>query len=288
MRGADAIVCSFAGYSSLLPSLLGRAFNVKVFIVLHGTECASIPSISYGMTRKFLLRRIIGLSLRLCDRIIISNGSLLSSQDSYSGLVGTQGVLQYFRVEPEKVMEIPIGFDHLFWQRKKLDRPVNSVVSVILPGQEKRRDLPMLLKVADAMPNWRFTIIGLQAHDVAEEVPENVRLQGLLSQERMVEQFSMHRFFLQLSLYEGFGCAMAEAMLCGCIPIGTDVNAVPAIVGNTGHVIAKRNEQLIIETLAKAAEDEQEQLAGEARERIVRNYSLLSRSEKLVGLISLT
>ena len=58
------VIVSFGGYWSFWPSILGRLFSKKVFIILHGTDCASIPEINYGSLRLPLLKYICGISYK--------------------------------------------------------------------------------------------------------------------------------------------------------------------------------------------------------------------------------
>ena len=51
--------------------------------------------------------------------------------------------------------------------------------------------------------------------------------------------YNESKFYFQLSNTEGFGVALCEAMLCGCVPIVSDVNFLPSIVGNSGFVLKK-------------------------------------------------
>lgn len=282
VRNADAIVCSFAGYSSVLPSLVGRICRVKTVVVVHGTECAAIPTLEYGMLRKTFLRACVGLSLKLCDSLVVSNETLLRSNDTYSdGLTGEQGLLAHFRLKREKIVSIRYGFDSTFWAAESLVKTPNSFLAVILPGQQKRRDLPLLIEVAKRFSECQFTIVGLTSKDLTCELPSNICLRGVLSQKQMKEEFSVHRFFIQLSLYEGFGCAVVESMLCECIPIVSNVNALPEIVGSTGHVLSTRNFQEAIQVISTALDEYLPENAALAREWVVSNYPVESRLKSL-------
>ena len=48
--------------------------------------------------------------------------------------------------------------------------------------------------------------------------------------------------YLQLSRHEAFGLSIVEAMTYNCIPIVTNVFALPEIVGTNGHIIRNKNE----------------------------------------------
>ena len=72
-----------------------------------------------------------------------------------------------------------------------------------------------------------FTLLG---------TPNNLTLLGHIPKEKLLEYYNQSQFHLQLSVFEGFGCSLVESMMCNCIPIGTKVNIIPYIMGDTGIV----------------------------------------------------
>jgi glycosyltransferase involved in cell wall biosynthesis len=68
-----------------------------------------------------------------------------------------------------------------------------------------------------------------------------VTVAGKIEYHKLVELYNRHEFYLQLSVAEGFPNTLCEAMLCGCIPIGSNVFSIPKIIGDTGFVLKHRN-----------------------------------------------
>jgi glycosyltransferase involved in cell wall biosynthesis len=58
--------------------------------------------------------------------------------------------------------------------------------------------------------------------------------------------------YVQASRHEGFGLSLAEAMLAGCVPVVTDVGALPEVVGDVGVTIAEPSPALIAEGVERA------------------------------------
>ena len=85
---------------------------------------------------------------------------------------------------------------------------------------------------------------------------------------KLVNYMQRAKYYLQLSAHEGFGISMAEAMSCGCIPIGFDRGAIPEVISTYGKVVNYGN----IDEVVKSIEyfEEQENL----------NYPLVSESIK--------
>jgi glycosyltransferase involved in cell wall biosynthesis len=97
-----------------------------------------------------------------------------------------------------------------------------------------------------------------------------------------------HEYYFQLSIMEGFPNALAEAMLCGCIPIGSNVSGIPFIIGDTGYILNKRdiNElNLLVENVLN--DRKRDQFPVLARKRIEEHFSYDQRRkmfEKVIGI----
>lgn len=51
---------------------------------------------------------------------------------------------------------------------------------------------------------------------------------------------------------EGLPNTLCEAMLCGCIPVGSEVNGIPLAIGETGFVIKKKDIREAKDAILKA------------------------------------
>ena len=98
------IVISFAGHWSYLPSIIGRLFNIPVAIILHGTDCASIPSLNYGDLRKPILKRIIKSSIKNASILLPVSKSLVKTENLYNGdnAEKNQGLDSFFKLDKLK------------------------------------------------------------------------------------------------------------------------------------------------------------------------------------------
>jgi glycosyltransferase involved in cell wall biosynthesis len=69
------------------------------------------------------------------------------------------------------------------------------------------------------------------------EVEDAIRCIGPVAEEDKVALYQQARAFLYPSLYEGFGLPPLEALACGVPVIGSNVSAVPEIVGDAGMLV---------------------------------------------------
>ncbi len=280
------IVVEFGGHWALVPSFFGKLFNVPVIIVLHGTDCASLPHINYGSLRKSFLRFTCEMSYKLATVLVPVSDSLMYTKNDYDSENIEQGLSVHFPNLTTDYQVIPNGLDAEFWQiDQQANRDEKRFITVIQPGQFVRKGGDLVVQLAEQRPECSFYIVGCTSPDQFIDVPDNVHFVGKLSREQLRDQFTKASYYLQLSMFEGFGLSLCEAMLCGCIPIGSSVNAIPEIIGDTGFILKTKDVnklQKIIETAEEV--DEKEQLRIKARNRIVSKFAKSIRKQQLLNL----
>ena len=57
---------------------------------------------------------------------------------------------------------------------------------------------------------------------------------------------------MQASRHEGFGLAVAEAMLAGCVPVVMNVTAMPEVVGDAGVLIESQRPEEVADGVRRA------------------------------------
>ena len=97
------------------------------------------------------------------------------------------------------------------------------------------------MQAARELPDVRFTLAGKWLDGSVERLRalagENVELSGWLTQEELEAAYRRAAVYVQASRHEGFGLAVAEAMLAGCVPVVSNVTAMPEVVGDAGVLI---------------------------------------------------
>jgi glycosyltransferase involved in cell wall biosynthesis len=92
--------------------------------------------------------------------------------------------------------------------------------------------------------------------------------------------------YVQLSRHESFGCSVAEAMLCRCIPVVSNAAALPEVVGDCGIVIESRKTPDVVDAVRRALAMPNSE--GErARERILNHFPYELRRDKLQETVEL-
>ena len=287
IRKVEVIVIEFGGYWALIPSVFGKLFNIPVVIILHGADCASMPHLPYGSLRKKLLKLVCKISYHYSSILLPVSESLIYTENNYNDKNIYQGINYHFPSCTTKLKVLHNGLDTVFWSPiSYTNKETNRFVAVFSESQFILKGGDLILKLAEQYPKYNFYIAGTKKpHHIGENI-SNVHFLGRLTREELREEYRKSTFHLQLSMFEGFGLALCEAMLCECIPIGSSVNIIPDIIGNTGFVLDKKDVNQLIEIVEKATFVENKSILGnKARERILAKYKYEIREENLQKII---
>lgn len=288
----DLFICHFAGYASFLPAVFGKIFRKPCFIIVAGNDGSKFSDFNYGNFTKKLLGYFTGKSLQLATHILPVHESLVyQDYDYYEGGKPAQGYA-YFFPKAKNVPFTPVyyGYDTNFFQpNTTIGRKKNSFITIGNLNDKyafKRKGFDMVIELAKLRPELSFTLVGWDGIKQID-VPENVQLLRFMPLNEVVNVFSEHEYYFQLSIMEGFPNALAEAMSCGCIPIGSNVSGIPFIIGKTGYILNKRDVNLLSKLVDKALSDiNRNELQILARKRIQENFSYENRLEMLNKIIS--
>ena len=290
----DVVYSFFAGYHCFFPVILGWLLNKRTVITVAGFEAVNVPSLSYGIFfKKNLLRWVVVNEYQLSDFILPVDSSLEESINYYadpSGKGYRDGIRSFVSVIKNKFIEVPFGYDcHKFYRQDDIVRK-SAVLSVGWVSDEQtfyRKGFDMVLSAAALMKDIPFTIAGL-SKEMTEKfrmnIPSNVTIHEFVDHETLISLFSSHKVYLQLSLSEGLPNTLCEAMLCECIPIGSNVNGIPKAIGDTGFVLKEKNIDQVREFIV-AAMDLDESFGFRARERIINLFPLSARRQRLKEII---
>ncbi len=287
----DHIACFFAGYHSVLPAWFARLTGKSCVLFLGGTECFNYPSFNYGnFTRKWYARATC-LSAHNASLLVPVSSNLIESQSAYYTTdSAVQGIYHWCRPLKTPYQVIPLEYNSDQFFPRDVVRQPNSFITVAFGIEGTsfvRKGIDKVIMIARHCPDYTFTIIGCEKSTFPVEIPTNVEVLPPVPYDTLPEHYSRHRFYLQLSIAEGFPSAICEAMLCGCIPIGSDVAAIPAIISSNGYLVARRDDTLILETVRQAVEaPDKERLSNGARRHIMETFGAGKRSQALYTLFA--
>ena len=286
IKKTDIILISFAGYWSLIPSIIGNLFNKKVAIVVHGTDCVDFPEIKYGSLRKPILKWFISKSLKLCDIILpVSDSLILTENRYYDEKIRFFGFKHHIKNINTTCKVIHNGLFIEDWKQLKVNKVPNSFITVMTENQFYRKGGDLIIEIAKLLPECKFYFAG-HKNLQNQMVPNNIFFLGKLKPVDLKEYYSKCQFYLQISNFEGFGVAICEAMLCGCIPIVSNVNHLPEIAGSNKLILKKRSAQMLKKLIENLFTENLEILKKQSIERVKNNYSARKRQKELTTTLN--
>ncbi len=281
----NVIICQSSGYHSILPVIFGKIFNIPVVIIAIGTDCIKLPEINYGAHRKKILSWVTNFSFNNSKLILPVHKSLINSEYNYQNVkYKNQGIRAFNKDLKTEIIELVNGYDTKKWVITNKNRIKNSFLTVAAVIDETRyyvKGIDLIVKIAEKFPEYRFTIVGELL--LKETFPKNITFIDQVTQNELVNIYNNHEFYLQLSMTEGFPNALCEAMLCGCIPIGSNVAGIPDIIGKYGYILYKKDFNDLIALFIKLNKNTIS--SNQVREQICNNFAIAKREKEIHALL---
>ncbi|MDP3520534.1 MAG: glycosyltransferase family 4 protein [Hydrogenophaga sp.] len=167
-----------------------------------------------------------------------------------------------------------------------------STTNVIRKGV--RQTIEAFASIAHELPGARLKLAGKPGdhHPKLQELVGNLGLQnrvdflGMISDEEKRDHYQRCLAYVQPTLYEGFGLAIAEAIACGSRVVTSDRGAVPEVAGDFGTCIPPKDVQAIAAAMLQTASIPYSTQEREcAHEWIVNNYSVDQRLKRLQKIL---
>ena len=268
---SDLVYSWWANINSFYLVLLCKIFRRKSIIVVGGYEVAYVPEIRYGGLRSPLSRIRMRFILRNADRVLVVSKSSREEAKRF--------------LQTPKLKLVHNGVDISRFQPQGKRNNVVITVGSISETHLRRKGLKTFVQASRFLPNVPFLLIG--KHDqslnkLRKIAGPNVLFTGYVSDKELLHHYQTSKVYCQLSSHEGFGVSLAEAMACGCVPVGTRRYAIPEVMGDTGFYAKYDDPESAARAIEKALNFN---IGGKGVERIVNLYSLSKREATLVNQI---
>jgi len=290
---ADIIFCWFADFHAFIPALIAKLLRIKFFLVIGGVDGVSNKELNYGVFTSIWRAPISRFVIKNANFLLPVDDSLIKAKSIAKdwGEAYPNGIKHHMPKLNINWVELPTGYDSMLWEMGNENRP-KSVLTVALINSNKRfriKGIDLLLKSTVYLPDYTFTIIGVtnEMHSFINQeykLGNNVILLPPLPREELVSHYKNASVYAQLSRSEGLPNVLCEAMLCGCIPVGSPVFGIPKAILDPDLIVYKPDPKLIADTIIFAHEKFNTQ-REQFREHIDKNYSIEKREQKLLSLI---
>jgi glycosyltransferase involved in cell wall biosynthesis len=275
---ADLVFCWFASWHSFFPITLAWLLRKPSVQIIGGFDTANMPDIGYGHQQ--------GGVRRWASRWIMRRAGRLVTNSEYS----RSEIAANTPFRPEEVTVVHHGVPDPFGpldESRPRERLALNVGAVDAGTLVQKGQLPFVM-AARLLPDVRFVLAGKWLDDSIDVLRSvagpNVEFTGWLSDEQLTDLYARAGAYVQPSRHEGFGLAVAEAMLAGCVPVVVDVTAMPEVVGDAGVLIASQDAQAVADGISKALEAGPGG-AARARDRILTTFPLQIRRDGILAVV---
>ena len=266
----------FASWHSGPPILLARLLGKPSVLVIGGFDTANMPEIGYGLQQ--------GGFRRFASRFVMKRAGTLVTNSRYS----LSEIERNTPIPPGRVNVVYHGIPDPYGDLPPVERePLVVSVGYIDRTTLVQKGQLAFVEAARRVPEARFVLAGPWLDDTVEilraRAPANLELTGWLEDEALHDLLARASVYVQASRHEGFGMAVAEAMLAGAVPVVVDATAMPEVVGDAGVVVPSAEIDDVVGGIRRALA-----LPASARERarhrVLERFPLERRREALLAL----
>ncbi len=227
----------------------------------------------FSRIRRKIYEIIERLSYSVCDHAIVS-----SKHNKFY-------IIDKYKIKSNKISIIHNfidieSFKILYAFNKRKD-------SIIFVG--RLSEVKNLFRLIDAVADARMqlTVYGQgplreQLENYASEKNANISFKGIVSNNELPGILNKYKYYILPSLYEGMPKTLLEAMACGCVCIGTDVQGINEVIkdGFNGYLASEPTSESIAATIRKASVGDNGIIVNNGIKTIKKNFSLKSCVEK--------
>ena len=274
---ADLVFGWFASWHTFLPVTLAWLLRKPSVMIIGGFDTANMPDIGYGYQQ--------GGFRRWASRWIMKRATCLITNSDYS----RSEIARNTPIPPERVTVVHHGVPDPFGELPAGPKePLALTVGHLVRSTLEQKGHRPFVAAAAQLPDVRFAFVGRWHDDAIEELRAlagpNVEFTGWVSDDELQDLYRRASVYVQASRHEGFGLAVAEAMLAGCVPVVMDVTAMPEVVGDAGVLIDSQDADRVAEGIRRAL-DLGPDAGARARERILTQFPMSGRRDGLLAVI---
>jgi len=248
-------------------AVLAKFFYGKPLIVRTGyTLSAFAKRMQKSKTRILIYQLMEWLAYKNATcAIVTSEKDYKYISDTYKCLSSKLGIL-------------PNYIDTDLFKPRNIEKYIDRIVFVGRLNSEK--NLFNLIK-AIAKTDFTLDIYGkgelrdtLERH--AKKESAQVNFKGIVPNDKLPNILIKYQYFIIPSLYEGMPKTLLEAMACGCICIGSDVEGINEVIQNevNGFLSNGTDSEAVYNAICKAAVGNNQHIAHNAVETIHTRFSL--------------
>ena len=273
---ADLVFGWFASWHTFVPITLAWLLRKPSVMIVGGFDTANMPDIGYGYQQGGLRRAASRWIMRRARRLATNSEYSLTELEHNAGIARERVTVIHHGV-PD-----PFGGEPGAKEREALTVGAVNRNTLVQKGQ-----IPFV-EASRLVPDVTFTLAGKWLDESVEQLRgragDNVTFTGWLSDKDLHAAYRRAAVYVQASRHEGFGLAVAEAMLAGCVPVVMNVTAMPEVVGDAGVFVESQDPEDVAGGVRRALELGPD-AARRARERILTAFPMERRRDGILRLV---
>lgn len=232
--------------------------HIPTIVTMHDMHTIE-PNLPWSNTKSQIWQKLktkawISKALDRVDRICtVSNYS-------------KQRIIDLLDVKPEKISIIGNGVDRAFFdianiERSSLKSPLFEPYIIVIGGLRYKKGGYCIVEVAKELKlrksALKILVVGASESELVEIVNtlDNIVLAGVVDDCQLPEFVRMASSLLFLSLYEGFGIPMLEAMAAGTPAVVANKGAIPDVGSSAAIIVEPENAAMIADILINLETD---------------------------------
>jgi glycosyltransferase involved in cell wall biosynthesis len=264
---ADVVVGWFASWHTFAPVTLASALRKPTLMIVGGFDTASLPGIGYGYQQGGIARPLSRWIMRRATQLLTNSEYSRGEIERNVGIPADRVDVVYHGL-PDPFGELPLE------PRERLALTVANVGWLTY----ERKGLRPFVEASRLLPDVEFVVAGEWLDGAVdllrEQAGDNVTFTGRVPEVEPL--FRRASVYVQASRHEGFGLAVAEAMLAGCVPVVTGAGALPEVVGDVGVRLERGDAESVAAGIEQGlASPEETRLL--ARRRVLTEFPLERR-----------
>lgn len=294
-RNSVAWVCWFGDYHAAVMVLMGKFFGKKVIVFAGGQDAICYPDLKKGVFCNRLRATCVRYAFRNAWYILPNHKSLLYHENFYYSEDGKKdGIFFYVNGFKTPFTVIPNGIAPGNYYRdisiRKEDNRVMTAGTMSSANDFINKGFDLFVTMASLCEDIEFTLVGVSELFIpwieksfhVQDIP-NLKIICFSKSNILFQEYNRAKVFVQASITEGMPNTLSEAMLCGCIPVGSNVNGIPDAIGETGVIVYRRDVNELVAAVRKALTLNTGELA---RRHVLENFTLQHREAKILTLFS--
>lgn len=265
---------SFSWFGSTYSAAMvlgARLTGSRSVIVVGGVDASRVDEWRYGLWTNRWKAALLRRALEHCDLVFVVDNALKADLERLSGRVW------------KHVERLPTGFDPQAWTPSGArERAVLCVAKVDTDARMRIKGIPVLIEAAVRLPDVPFRIVGVPGKLSKGPFPPNVQFIPPVPRAELLGFYRGARVYCQPSRREGLPNTLCEAMLCGCVPVGTRVGGIPTAIDRFGFLVEYGDVDGLVHALEQAL-SAPESLGLEGRSHIAAHFNKSVRDARLLA-----